>query len=427
MPPHGVRRWPAPSGVHETWGVPIFRSYVVRLLWAVYTIGLTRAGRWLLFITLFIAFIGSITLDAPFYLLLCYSAAVWLVALAGAWMVRLRLELQGRHAAQIAAGGELPIDITITSRSPSILHELQIIPRMLPLSMDPLPAEGIALAALAPGESRTLRLQVQCRRRGIYTLKGYRVQTAFPAGIVNSSEVYPHEQRLVVYPAFHPVTSMTIPSGQKYQPGGVALASTVGQALEYAGNREFQVGDDVRLIDWRASARLGELIVREYREEYFHRVAVILDTHTPQGGAEAEEAFEAALSLAATISEYLSRGEYLVDIFAAGDSLYHLTAGRSLAYFDQILEILACVEPSRTAPWSRLRPALSEHALSITTAFCIFLDWDGERAGLVDDLRIGGAAVHAYVVRSGKPRSDPGPDADLITPEQVRSGPLELR
>ena len=85
------------------------------------------------------------------------------------------------------------------------------------------------------------------------------------------------------------------------------------------------------------------------------RAAVILDTHVPGGlgraAQERRDAFERAVSVAAAVSDFMARQDYLVDIFAAGPNLYHLTAGRSLAYLDQILDILACVNAS---PASRL-------------------------------------------------------------------------
>ncbi len=51
----------------------------------------------------------------------------------------------------------------------------------------------------------------------------------------------------------------------------------------------------------------------------------------------------------------MARQEYLVDIFAAGPDLYHLMAGRSLAYLDQILDILASVDGSEEEPFDDAR------------------------------------------------------------------------
>ena len=62
------------------------------------------------------------------------------------------------------------------------------------------------------------------------------------------------------------------------------LFRSLGESFEFIGNREYRDGDSIRDIDWRATARLSRAIVREYREEYFMRVAVILDIKTPGSG-----------------------------------------------------------------------------------------------------------------------------------------------
>jgi len=422
------RRWPAASGVHDTTGILLFRSYVARTLWAVYTRALTRPGRWLFWITLLLAFSGSLTLDAPFYLLFSYAAALWLIAFAVAALTHPRVEIRARHADRVSAGSRMPVELTVSSLGRIALHELTVAPRRLPLTMEVLPPDGVTIDRLGPGETRRARLELVCNRRGVYSLHGYRVQTSFPIGLLNAVAATQESERLIVFPAYEPLRHLAIPLGHRYHPGGVAMASTVGQAMEYAGNREFQEGDDVRTIDWRATARLGDLIVREYREEYFHRVAIILDTQIQKQGSAPDEALESALSLAAAISEYLARGEYLVDIFAAGDALYHLTAGRSLAYLDQILEILACVEGAACEPFQQIRPVLAEHLEKINTVFFIFLDWTESRQVLMEDSRLAGSAVRAWIVREGLCTQPPPADGavEVLTPLRISEGLVEL-
>ncbi|MGA2500917.1 MAG: DUF58 domain-containing protein, partial [Tepidisphaeraceae bacterium] len=168
-------------------------------------------------------------------------------------------------------------------------------------------------------------------------------------------------------------------------------------------------------IDWRATARLSRPIVREYRDEYFLRVAVILDTHIPKKSAPAmRESFEHAVSLSAAISDYMARQEYLVDIFAAGPNLYHLTAGRSLAYLDQILDILACVEENPQEPFAVIEPEIMENLARITTVICVFLDWNEARRAFVHRLAQNGAGVKVVIVRDGACTLSPLADSDVI-------------
>jgi uncharacterized protein (DUF58 family) len=195
---------------------------------------------------------------------------------------------------------------------------------------------------------------------------------------------------------------LELPAGRRYQPGGVAMATARGESLEYIGNRDFREGDDVRHVDWRATARLQTPIVREYREEYFLRAAVVLDTFADSADPDHEN-FERAVSLCASVSDYMAREDYLVDLFAAGPQIYHLTSGRSLAYLEQILDILACVEISQAAPFENLEPEIESLLAQITTIICVFLDWTPERRAFVERLAHEGAAIKILIARDTPP------------------------
>jgi uncharacterized protein (DUF58 family) len=249
----------------------------------------------------------------------------------------------------------------------------------------------------------------------VWRLRGYRVETDFPFGLLLATRIFEEPKWLLVYPGFTPLVQLQLPTGRRHHPGGVALAATRGDSFEFFGNREFREGDSVRNIDWRATARLNKPIVREYREEYFLRVAVVLDTHAPDGSKSvAKEDFERAVSVCAAVGDYMAAQDYLVDIFAAGPNLYHLTAGLSLAYLDQILDILACVDSNPDEPFETLESEIFEHLMQITTVICVFLDWNEKRRDFVHRLSRQGAAVKVIVVRDTPCTLDPAIDGDLL-------------
>ena len=266
-----------------------------------------------------------------------------------------------------------------------------------------------------------------CRQRGAYRLQGYRVETAFPLGLMVAQAVFSEDRPLLVYPRFTPLARLDAPLGRRYQPGGVALASHLGDSFEFIGNREYREGDPIRSIDWRATARLNRPVVREFREEYFLRTAVILDTYVPvPPGAPIPRAFERAVSVCASVSDFMARAEYLVDLFAAGPELHQLTAGRSLAYLDEILDLLACVDASDREDFDELEEELLEHLSQIAMIVCVFLDWDKTRQDFVERLRDQGAGVKVIIVRDRPctlpPLSDRGMELTLLTSAEVDAG-----
>ena len=57
-----------------------------------------------------------------------------------------------------------------------------------------------------------------------------------------------------------------------------------GQGTEFDSLREYVIGDDVRSIDWRATARRGDVVVRTWRPERDRRVVILLDTGRTSAG-----------------------------------------------------------------------------------------------------------------------------------------------
>jgi len=446
------------NGTKDVPSEGLFRSVVLRWGWRIYTQRLTQAGRWFLWPTAIFMGYGTSSLELQGYIPFAYAAALWFSASVALLFSRPRAALKVYHTDRVCAGELLQVDLELKHGSG---HDLTIVPHRLPEEVDSEPAEGIAVGDKIQGETTHAKLGLRCNRRGVYKLRGYRVESDYPFGLLRSQQLIEEERALIVYPPFTRLDRLDIPTGRRYQPGGIALASVIGESFEFAGNREFREGDNVRDIDWRATARLNKPIVREYREEFFMRVAVILDTHVPpekfsiksdwrdfatdmraikqrprdtmqilkedwksplfitKETLATRDDFERAVSIGAAISDYMSRQEYLVDLFAAGPNLYHLTAGRSLAYLDQILDILACVEENPEEPFERIEPELQENLAQITSVVCVFLDWNRARQDFVNRLRAHGTGLKVLIVRDSPCTVDPAIDAATLGPIRV--------
>ena len=288
----------------------------------------------------------------------------------------------------------------------------------------------LAVARVAPRQTVTLPLRLQPVKRGIYTLPELRPHSTFPFNLMRSGSVRHPLGTLTVIPQFHSLTHIDVPMGMRYQPGGVALSSHVGESPEYIGNRDYVPGESTRRLDFRGWARLARPVVREFQEEYYCRIALILDTWIPTRRVPRDgfPQLEAAISLSASIADALSATEHLIDIFAAGPELYVFRAGRQLAHFDNVLEILAAVDACRTDPFEMIAPAVSDELASITTAICVFLDWDASREHLARTIVESGCQLKLIIVRDG-PTTEPLPvehsDVTHLGLEQIQSGGIE--
>jgi uncharacterized protein (DUF58 family) len=403
---------------------PIFSGKISRWIWRIYAQRLTMAGRWFALVTLLFLAYGGASLQLQGFMLAGYAGALWAVAIAAMLFYRPKVKLTARLSTRVYAGQTLALEVEVEQLGRLKGADLLVLPHQLPAGLDAAEDEGVLLPDLRHGERARVRMGLVCSRRGAFTLPGFRVETGFPFGLLRARQTFHEPRQILVHPNFPILARLDLPTGRRYQPGGVALVSQVGESFEYLGNREFRDGDNVRDIDWRATARTQRPIVREWVEEYLLRVAVLLDTHVPRGfsrGAAAAraDAFERAVSITATVSDYMARQDYLVDLFAAGPNLYHLTAGRSLAYLDQILDILACVDANPDEPFAVIEPQIADLLSRISTVICVMLDWNDTRREFVHRLLAQGVAVKVIILRDGPCTLDPKADAAVLGPVAV--------
>jgi uncharacterized protein (DUF58 family) len=277
----------------------------------------------------------------------------------------------------------------------------------------PRPADGgdapdahprLRYVSVRPDEPGRVSFEVTPSRRGRFVLRGVSAQITDPLRTVAGRPVRTPSETVLVYPRYFTVSDLEIPMGRRYQPGGIPLSSSTGDAIEFICTREYRQGDPLRSIHWRSWARRGQPIVREHQEEYFCRLALVLDTFlTRRPAREERDAFEAGISLLASIADYFSRSEHVIDILAAGPDVYQVSAGRSLAHLDNILDVLACLEPSYDPPFSRVGPLLFDKLAQLSTVVVVLQDWDEERERFLARIAALGTTVRGFVVREGPP------------------------
>ena len=80
---------------------------------------------------------------------------------------------------------------------------------------------------------------------------------------------------------------------------------------EFLTLREYELGDDLRRVHWRSTARTGELMIRQDEARWRSRAAVVLDVH-PDG--HDDESFEVAVEAAASVVARLVRLQRRVEV-----------------------------------------------------------------------------------------------------------------
>jgi uncharacterized protein (DUF58 family) len=274
------------------------------------------------------------------------------------------------------------------------------------------------LPPLRPQQRAEVVVEMTPLRRGVVRWNGCTIARPDPLGIYRALRAQPLPQSMIVLPRRYPLPPIALPGGMKYQQGGVAMASHIGQSEEFVSLREYRHGDPPRHIHWRSWAKVGKPIVKEFEDEFFVRHALILDTFTPRPHSDV---FEEAVSVAASFACTVLTQESLLDLLFVGAEAYCFTAGRGLAHADQMLEILASVRPAGLPSLASLETLVLNHVNMVSGCICVFLAWDEARQKLVEKLKMLEVPVLVVVIQpAGETKPLPlGPMAD--TPDQLHA------
>ena len=293
-------------------------------------------------------------------------------------------------------------------------------------------AKGLQLPSLAPDSQTQVAFEITPSRRGVIRLTGLAVARPGPLGLFYARRTLSVPQSAVILPKRYDLPPIGLAGSRRYQSGGVALASCVGDSEEFVSLRDYRPGDPFRKIHWKSWAKAGKPVVKEYQDEFFLRHALILDTFQE---AAYSDNLEAAVSIAASLACQIQTQESLLDLMFVGTQAYCFTAGRGLAGTDKILEILAGVIPCRDKSFDYLTPVVASRAAQLSSCICIMLAWDEERKKIIEHLR--GLDIPTLVMviadtEDARSDLDPGPMADepqnfhRLTLDNIQEGLMSI-
>jgi uncharacterized protein (DUF58 family) len=243
----------------------------------------------------------------------------------------------------------------------------------------------IAVDYIAEQSELETTIQLTPLRRGYLYFDKTRLAKAEPLGLFQAQKILNNKDSLLILPRLYKTPRLNLQSKRTYQHGGVNNASTVGDSQEFISLRDYHPGDPIRSIHWRSFAKLNKPIVKEYQDEYFTRYGLILDTFLNN---KPEFIFEDAVSIAASFMTAQKEQDALLDLIFVGNNTYRFTSGRGLAGAENILEVLACVEPVYKSNIDQVEMMIQQCSSECSAFICILLDLDESRLKLIKALSI---------------------------------------
>jgi uncharacterized protein (DUF58 family) len=198
--------------------------------------------------------------------------------------------------------------------------------------------EELRALTLQAGETRTLDLTLRCERWGAYSDARVRLRRYDRLRLVADEQEIELGKPLRVYAEKESLRAVARPLETEVSVGD-EVARAKGEGIELAELRPFVAGDDLRRINWRATARTGDLVVNELHPERNTAVVLLLDVLTDIGtsrGAPLDQCVRAAAALA---ERYLARRDR-VGLLAVGGGLRWLRAGSGAMQVQRIVDTL---------------------------------------------------------------------------------------
>ncbi|MEM7543392.1 MAG: DUF58 domain-containing protein [Pseudomonadota bacterium] len=267
--------------------------------------------------------------------------------------------------------------------------------RSVPLSLPP----------IAPGASVRVACDITTTRRGYIHFETLELVKPDPLGLFFATHRTLLPDRLLSLPRRYPAPQFNLHSERTYQRGGLSLASSVGDSEEFALLRDYRAGDQRRHIHWRSFAKTGELIVKQYQDEYFDRHALIVDTFVDD---QVPEVLEAIVSTAASLACQARPDDSILDLLITGDQVLQLSTGRGLGDQTRVLRHLAEVRAARADRFDELAELVASKRHTFASLLLVLAALDDKRQALVDSLNAAQVATLVIIVSEHNRPGDPG-------------------
>ncbi len=216
---------------------------------------------------------------------------------------------------------------------------------------------AVPLVQLRPGRTTRVSYPVPTVRRGLIQVGPLEISRRDPLGLVGAVRRYGTAATVWVRPKVHPIGA--VPIGLSRSMDGRVDRIPHG-SITFAALREYVIGDDLRHVHWRTSARIGELMVREHVDTTLPRIVLLLDDRAVAHvrDAHGESTFESACEAAASVLVAAVRADVHVElqlIGGRGGAGGHAEAGAMLDLLAEA-ELVTDAEPDAlTIAAERLR------------------------------------------------------------------------
>jgi uncharacterized protein (DUF58 family) len=264
---------------------------------------------------------------------------------------------------RVPVGGEARVDLELHADGPT--PQVTVTDRF----DDGRRAARFITPALERGRPARAAYRIPTERRGRFSIGPAIVVIADPFGLSQRVVEIGGTDDIVVRPRVHALAGSTAAPGQRRSSAQRRALIPVPSPAhdEFLALRDYEVGDDLRRIHWRSTARLGDLIVREDESAWQPETVIVLDN---RASAHRAGTYEAAIEALASIAVRIGRAGRTVDVLTTAGRRLGSVGGEGLRV-ETLLDELAVLAPDPDAPMAaairRLRAPARRGMLVVVT------------------------------------------------------------
>lgn len=353
---------------------------------------------------LWVYLIGALLIPGrPLYTIFYFVCGVFL-------LTRLSLEYAGRRLevvrelsdGRIFLGETITVTLRIKNPTGMPVPWLQFI-ESRPQQMASEPFSRVV--TLSPNQTLTERYSLFGNKRGRYEVGGITLQTGDPFGMAGIVERRDETLRFTVYPKVSPLTDLGLPA--RLPMGDLATRRRLFEDPAWlTGTREYVPGDSLKRIHWNATARTGELMVKQFRHAMLLPSCILLNLNREDyDGRGFWLESELAISAAASLGHYLVEQKQQMGLVVTGvdpdvdekSRLVKLPLRQGRGALVEMLEVLArvqaavepipfartVVEEAQQLPWGTLLCIITPRETPEIASACARIARSGQQVMLL--------------------------------------------
>ena len=256
-----------------------------------------------------------------------------------------KVKITRKPLARLSVGKDNHVSLEVTTQQPATIQVKDDYPQQFPVSTD-------SLQAVLPGNTtETITYTIHPTSRGKYTWGDIQIRQLGNWGLAWSDWKVAAKQPVAVYPDLMGLRSLTIRLTLE-NTGMMRRARRIGNGTEFAELREYSQGDDIRLIDWKATAHKHRPLIKVLEPEKEQTLFILLDrgrlmTAQVQGLKRFDWGINATLSLALA---GLSRGDKVGVAVFDRDVTTWIPPERGQSHLSKLIESLTLLQPVLLEP-----------------------------------------------------------------------------